>query len=92
MSQENDKEASAPRSLPPKKLPHEMLLEQCKKIAGPSIWALGVGKDKFDRFQWEVFCSDKNMIKKLPREFLGNEVVVVLSDPPPRPTMITNKK
>jgi hypothetical protein len=90
MSQQND--AAPPRNLPPKKLPHEILLEQCKKIAGTSVWALGVGKDKHDKFQWEVFCSDKNMIKKLPREFLGNEVVIVLSAPPPKPNLLIDKK
>lgn len=90
MSEENIKNNR--EKLPPKKLPHEILLEQCKKIAGNSVWALGVGNDQYGKFQWEVFCSDKKMIKKLPRDFLGNDVVVVLASPPPKPNMIFEKK
>jgi hypothetical protein len=70
------------KKLPPKKLPHQILLEQCKKIGGDSIWALGVGQDEKGKMLWEVFCSNKKMVKNLPKEFLGNEVSVIYA---PRP-------
>ncbi len=70
------------------KMPHEELFLICSKLVGEAIWAIGMSADKEGKHIWDVYCSDKNKLKKIPKTFMGRPVQAVYCQ---KPSLLQNK-
>lgn len=73
----------------PPPLPHEELFLICQQAIGPSIWAVGMSADEEGKHVWEIYCSDKRKMKKVPKTFRGRPVHAVYCQ---KPRLLQDKK
>ena len=72
----------------PPPLPHEELYQICRRAIGNSIWAIEMGAEENGKLIWCIFCSDKRMLKKIPKSFRNRPVKAVYCKKP----RLINKK